>query len=157
MRSALSDFAYIWHTDSEFESFEGEHPRPICLVAHELRSGKIVRLWQDDLQRLSTPPYSVGRDCLVVAYYASAEMGCHLALGWPMPANLLDLYVEFRNLSNGRPTPCGDGLLGALAWFGLPAIEAAQKESMQALANRGGPWSREEQAALIEYCESDVA
>ena len=31
--------------------------------------------------------------------YASAELGCHLALGWPLPDNVLDLYVEFRNLT----------------------------------------------------------
>ena len=156
MRSALSDFAYIWHTDSEFESFEGEHPRPICLVAHELRSGKIVRLWQDDLQRLSTPPYSVGRDSLFVAYYASAEMGCHLALGWPMPIYVLDLFAEFRTLTNGLRTISGNSLLGALAYFGIEAMDAAEKDDMRTLALRGGPWSAEERAALLDYCESDV-
>ena len=31
-----------------------------------------------------------------MAYYASAEMGCHLALGWKLPVNILDLFPEFR-------------------------------------------------------------
>ena len=36
-----------------------------------------------------------------VAYYASAEIGCHLALGWPVPQRVLDLFTEFRNHTNG--------------------------------------------------------
>ena len=34
----------------------------------------------------AAPPYPTGADVLFVAYYASAEIGCHLALGWPVPA-----------------------------------------------------------------------
>src|SRR5215510_5492097 len=149
-------FREVWLVDFEFCAPAGENPIPICLVAWELGSGRKLRLWEEDMRNLHAPPYPTDRDCLVVAYYASAEMGCHLALDWPIPVNLLDLYVEFRNLTNGRPSLCGDGLLGALAWFGLPAIEAVQKESMRALAERGGPWTNAEKLALLEYCESDV-
>jgi DNA polymerase I len=81
MPSTFSDFTEVWLVDFEFQSSEGERPKPICLVAHELRSGKVRPLWKDDLLRLSNPPYSVERDSLFVAYYASAEMSCHLALG----------------------------------------------------------------------------
>ena len=70
------------------------------------------------------PPFSIARDSLFVAYYASAEIGCYLSLGWPMPVNVLDLYIEFRNLTNGLTTPCGNGLLGALTWFGLNGIDS---------------------------------
>ena len=106
---------------------------------------------------MKAPPYPLDKDSLLVAYYASAEMGCHLSLGWPMPANLLDLYTEFRNHTNGLTKPCGNGLLGALAWFGLSSVEAAEKETMRQLALRGGPWTPEERTALLDYCESDVA
>src|SRR5262249_37442678 len=90
------------------------------------------------------------------AYYASAELGCHLALNWPMPSRILDLYAEFRNLTNGHPVPHGNGLLGAMALFDLDAIDAAEKESMRELAMRGGPNTANERSALIDYCESDV-
>jgi len=93
---------------------------------------------------------------LFVAFYSSAELGCHLALGWPLPVNVLDPYAEFRNLTNGREVPCGNGLLGALAWFGLDAMEAAEKEEMRTLALRGGPWTADERTALVAYCEADV-
>ena len=71
------------------------------------------RLWRDEFG--VAPPYPTGPDVLFVAYYASAEIGCHLALGWPVPERVLDLFTEFRNHTNGIPTVSGAGLLGALA------------------------------------------
>ena len=152
----MDDFSEIWFVDFEFGAFPGERPQPICLVAHELRSKKRLVFWQDDLQRLVRPPYGCDGRCLVVAYYASAEIGCYLSLGWPLPMHVLDLYVEFRNLTNGRPLLCGAGLLGALAFFGLSSVEAREKEEMRALALRGGPWTAPERVALLRYCETDV-
>jgi hypothetical protein len=102
------------------------------------------------------PPYSIGPDVLFVAYLASAELSCHLALGWPLPARVLDLYVEFRNRANGLSPPNGFGLLGALAFYGLDAMDAAEKEAMRKLAIRGGPWTSAEREALLAYCGSDV-
>ena len=149
-------FREVWLVDFEFSAPPGERPTPICLVAREQVSGRELKVWQDELQSMKTPPYAIDEDSLFVAYYASAELGCHLALGWVLPQNVLDLFVEFRNLTNGLTLPCGSGLLGALAWFGLPAIEAAEKDSMRKLAMRGGPWTAEERRALLRYCESDV-
>jgi DNA polymerase-1 len=149
-------FRQVWAADFEFAAPLGERPRPICLVARELRTGRTVRLWEDDLRRRTEPPYPTGPDTLFVAYYASAEIGCHLALGWPVPTHVLDLYVEFRNRTNGRELPCGAGLLGALTYHGIDGIDTAEKEVMRQLALRGGPWTGEERGALLEYCESDV-
>ena len=47
--------------------------------------------------------------------------------------NVLDLFVEFRNLTNGLEKPCGNSLLGALAWFGLDGIDV--KTIMSSLRN----------------------
>jgi DNA polymerase I len=146
----------VWFVDFEFRSLPGERPDPICMVAHELGTETTIRWWQDDLRRAKDPPYGTDPGSVMVPYYAPAEIGCHLALGWPVPSNVLDLYPEFRTLTNGLATPCGAGLLGALAYFGLPAIGAEEKESMRALAMRGGPWTAEERVTLLEYCESDV-
>jgi DNA polymerase I len=74
----------------------------------------------------------------------------------PMPVYVLDLFTEFRDLTNGLRTISGNGLLGALAYFGIEAMDAAEKDEMRALALRGGPWSAEERSALLAYCESDV-
>jgi hypothetical protein len=125
-------------------------------VAREYRSGRTLRLWQDELQARDAPPYPTGPDVLFVAYYASAELGCHLALGWPMPERVLDLFAEFRCLTNGLEPFAGNGLLGALAWYGMDAMAGAEKEHMRNLVLRGGPWSESEQWALLNYCAADV-
>jgi DNA polymerase I len=150
-------FREVWLADFEFSALPGERPTPICLVAWELGSGRKQHVWQDELAHMSESPYRTGADCLFVAYYASAELGCHLALGWSLPSNVLDLYTEFRNATNGLPLPCGAGLLGALAWYGLSSIDAADKDCMRQLAMRGGPWTDSERQGLLDYCESDVA
>ena len=147
-------FAQVWMVDFEFKADPGERPYPICLVARELYSGKVIRRWRDEFG--PAPPYPIGEDSLFVAYYASAELGCHRVLGWPMPANILDLFVEFRHRTNGHATPAGRGLLGASVYFGLDHIGAVEKKEMRELAMRGGPWTAEERAALLDYCQSDV-
>jgi DNA polymerase-1 len=149
-------FRKIWAIDFEFRAPPGHNPEPVCMVAKELLSGHTIRLWHDELRAAASPPFDSGPDTLFVAYYASAEIGCYLALGWGIPANILDLYAEFRNLTNGLPTPCGAGLLGALNCFGLGGIQALEKDSMRELAMRGGPFTAAEQAALLDYCETDV-
>ena len=151
--SPLDQFRAVWLVDFEFSAPPGARPTPVCMVAREFKSGRTIRLFQDALQ---APPFEVGPETLFVAFYASAELGCHLALGWPTPERVLDLYIEFRALTNGFPTPFGRGLLGALAWFGLDAMDAVEKESMRELATRGGPWTPEERVALLAYCQSDV-
>ena len=93
---------------------------------------------------------------LFVAYYASAELGCHLSLGWPMPARVLDLYVEFRRHTNGRETPNGAGLIGALSYFALDGIGALEKEHMRNRVLAGPPYSADERVAILDYCEGDV-
>ena len=142
--------------DFEYMSLPGELPTPVCLVAYELLSGRVWRLWQDELFELGAAPYPTDSQSLFVAYYASAELSCHLALGWALPERILDLYVEFRSLTNGREHTAGDGLLGALNWFGLDGLAAEEKDKNRRLVMDGGPWCVEERQQILKYCESDV-
>jgi DNA polymerase-1 len=157
----LSDFTDgVFLIDFEFRSEngrEGNTPEPVCLVVKDFLSGVTSRYWKDDIHSRSSAPFSVGRDALCVAYFASAEMDCFLKLGWQLPENVLDLYVEFRCLTNGTTPPNGAGLLGALLYFGLPTISAQHKDAMRDLTLRGGPWSQQEQLDLLDYCETDVS
>lgn len=151
----ISRFKKIWVADFEFRAEDGQQPEPVCLVAKELRSGQIIRLWGSDLNR-PNPPFDIDDDVLFVAFYASAEMNCHLALGWQMPQYVLDLYSEFRVITNGRILPCGNGLLGALSFFGEDGIESIEKNEMRTLVMRGGIYTDAERIAILNYCESDV-
>jgi DNA polymerase I len=150
----MPGFREIWLVDFEFQAPPGERPVPVCLVALELRSQRTLRVWQDEFG--VSPPYSVAADSLFAAYYASAELGCHLALGWPIPVSILDLFTEFRNLTNGQETIAGNSLLGALAYYGLDGIGAIEKKEMRDLVLRGGPWTAAEREAILDYCQSDV-
>jgi DNA polymerase I len=129
------------------------------MVAQELRSGRKLRLWADQLG--PRPPFEITADALFVAFFASAELSCFKVLGWPMPARILDLYVEFRNSTNRLQQkgskPVETGLLAALAAHGLDSIGAIEKREMIDLVLRGPPWSADERAAVLDYCESDVA
>jgi DNA polymerase family A len=158
-------FRHVVAVDFEFEfgghaSFEeasrcGERPRPVCMVAKELRSGKTWRIWRGEFP--NAPPFPIGPDSVLVAYYASAELGCFRSLGWPMPARILDLFTEFRDRTNGLPLYAGSGLVGALAYFGLDTIGTQEKDRLRLLILRGGPWSESERQEILDYCESDVA
>jgi DNA polymerase I len=151
------------HASFEDASRSGERPRPVCMVAKELRTGQEWRMWRDELLASTRPPFPIGPDALFVAYYASAEFGCFRTLSWPKPANVLDLFTEFRCRTNmgsrtdqAKRTPSGAGLLGALTYFGLDTLGAQEKDDLRLLVLRGGPWSNDERAAILAYCATDI-
>jgi hypothetical protein len=148
-------YCAVWAVDFEFHCPPGERPQPLCLAARELRTGALVRLWLANGAPLA-PPLDSAPDVLFVAYYASAELGCYLARGWPFPVRILDLCAEFKCLTSGLTVRCGRGLLGALVYFGLDGLAATEKEGMRQLALLGGPYTAGERQALLDYCQSDV-
>ena len=156
---ALDFLEGIYLVDFEFHPSrgrEGNLPVPVCMVVREWPSGRTSRYWQDDLKAMTAAPFPTGDKALSVAFYASAEMDCFSVLGWALPDHVLDLFAEFRCLTNGQRLAHGSGLLGALMHFGLPTIGGEQKDAMRDLVLTGGPWSSAEQFAILDYCESDV-
>ena len=149
-------FKNIFAVDFEYRAPPGERPWPVCMVVKELLSGREQRYWRDELLAMHAAPFDVGPDSLVVAYSAGAELGCFLALGWPPPANVLDLYAEHRVETNGRDLPCGNGMLGALACRGLAHIDGGEKEAMRRLVMDRLEWSEPEKSEIVDYCASDV-
>jgi len=149
----------IYLVDFEFHPAhgrEGNLPEPVCMVVREWPSGRTERYWQAYLHQMAVAPFPTGEKALCVAYFASAEMDCFHVLGWARPTNLLDLFAEFRCLTNGLSPANGSGLLGALLYYGLPGLGGEQKDAMRDLVLRGGPWSSEEQQWILDYCETDV-
>ena len=149
------NFKEVWFVDFEFRAPDGQTPEPRCMVAKELKSKTLKRLWLHG-RRIDEPPFDLGEDTLYVAYYGSAEVGCHLFLNWPVPKNLLDLFVEFRINMNGFNPHGGLSLLGALSSFGVGHMAPTVKESMRDLAMQEGDYTEDEKVALLEYCEEDV-
>jgi hypothetical protein len=158
----------IWAVDSEFypgrglanSGREGDRPTPLCLCAIELRSGRVVELWQDELG--SEPPYRLDRDALFVSYVASAEFGVHLAQGWVPPACAVDAYVEFRHLTNDGRVRSGDrekgfySLAGALRYFKEDALDVEYKQEMRDRILAGPPFTAGERRQIQQYCREDT-
>jgi DNA polymerase I len=147
-------FREIWCIDTEFIARPGENPEPVCVVAKEVGTGRLVRLWRDQFG--PEPPFSIDDGTLFVAYYASAEIGCFLALGWPVPTRILDLYAEFRLETNALAVAEGRGLLGALSRHHISRITSEEKKAGRDLVMRGGPWTDAERLEILGYCETDV-
>jgi hypothetical protein len=107
-----------WLVHFEYDRPPGELPDPVRLTAREVRSGRLLQLGRVELRR-PQPPYPLGPESLFVGYDVTGPLGCHLALGWPMPARVLDLHAEFRCLTAGLELPGDFGVADALAHFGL--------------------------------------
>ena len=150
-------FRQIWLVDFEFVAPDGAQQRPVCMVAEEYWTGQQIRLWEDELRALDGASFDTGPNAAMVAYFASAELACFETLGWSHPVNTIDLFCEFRTITNGCRLPRGRGILGAAAYFNVPSIAAEEKELMRELILGGGPWSESERAAILDYCASDVA
>ena len=153
----LGRFAEIWVVDFEFIARPGARPDPVCMVARELRSGRISRAW--GVRQMQAPPFPIDDKTLYVAYSAAAELSCHLVLGWPLPVNVLDAYVEYLGLINGLPqrfVKGGTSQLGALAFFGLTSITNEEKSHWRERILAGAPFSSDEAAGILNYCTTDV-
>jgi DNA polymerase-1 len=150
----LDRFEQIWLHDFEFVSKSGEIPDTVCLCAYELRTGQTLRLWRDKLLT-GVAPYRTDSKVLFVNFVANAECSNHLALGWPIPKNILDLSPAFRKIVNGRHAPEGKGLIGALRYYYLDTIDAKYKDAMQQRVMQGWPFTPEEEIQILDYCESD--
>jgi DNA polymerase-1 len=161
-------FAEIWVVDFEFYpgagtangGCDGDASTPLCLVALEMRTGRIIRQWQDEFGPF--PPYRLDGDVLFISYLASAELGCHIALGWGQPACALDAYVEFRHITNDGRLKSGDrekgfySLDGALRYCCETGIDTAHKTDMRDRIIQGPPFTADERATILAYCEDDV-
>jgi len=123
-------FTEVVVLDTEFHTGqrEGNRPVPVCLCAKELRSGRIHRIWLDDVEARPNP---LPPDALYVAYSASAEWGCYLAQGWELPRYVCDLFFEFRCLTNGKAKNVGDSMIDALSYYGLPSVTSFYKQDMR--------------------------
>lgn len=148
----MKSFANVWLLDTEFKDCGGPRYEVHCVVAKNFHTGKVVRIWQPG----DSCPIRFGQDALLVSYYSIAEVRSFLSLEWELPPNVLDLFTEFRVLTNGRRLDSGNSLLGAMNHFGLTPMAPDEKKDMRELAMRGAPFTNEESAALLDYCQSDV-
>jgi hypothetical protein len=147
--------------DTEYVSRRGELVQPVCLVAKSvLHGGETWRVFFGGSARQHSCPLPLGQDILYLSFAAPAEWSCFLALGWELPATIIDLFAEesllcntLKNEKGKRLTP---SLLSTMAKYKLDAISHAEKEEMRDLILRGGPWTHAQQEQILDYCTEDV-
>ena len=132
-------FRELWCVDTEYYpgaglanggGVEGDPLTPLCLVALEMRSGRIVRLWRNELGPF--PPYRLDPDALIIAYALTAEFGVHLSKGWGEPACALDADVEFRHYVNDGAVKAEDRDRGFTVLVARCAISVKMRSTLRA-------------------------
>lgn len=113
-------------------------------------------LWRDQLLSLRQPPYAIGEDALCVAYWASAEVNCHLSLGWDSPRNLLDLCIEYKNNQPRTEPRVATHLLAALQHYKVRTISPAAKQDWRNKFIHQEKWTEQERLGGLKYCATDV-
>jgi hypothetical protein len=156
VRSVEVPFRKLYAIDFEYFGSDGEIPSIVCMVVQDLRSGEVSRHWQDDLQKMKTPPFETGEDIALVCYFAPAEVQSMLALGWDLNVSVIDLFAEFRCQTNGDPNAGRKSLVNALQFNRLNHLIPKEKDSMRDLILSGGPWSKGQRSAILDYCTEDV-
>jgi hypothetical protein len=149
-------FRKFYAVDFEYSGSDGEIPSIVCMVVRDLRSGEVSRYWQNDLQKMKTPPFETGEDIALVCYFAPAEVQSMLALGWGLDVSIIDLFAEFRCDTNGDPNVGRNSLVNALQFNRLEHLIPKEKDSMRYLIRSGGAWSKDQRSAILDYCEQDV-
>lgn len=153
-------YGSIQSVDFEYISEREGDPTPVCMVSHDLISGKIIRLWlHQDGGAETTPscPISVDYNTLYLTFSAGAEISCHIALGWPIPKWVVDTMAEFRVLTNGMPGVGKPNILTACKVFGVGTSTTEQyKKMMRDRILSGPPYSAEEREEILDYCQEDV-
>jgi DNA polymerase-1 len=143
-------FADFEFSQDDLDRKTGRRPSPWCVSWCTLTDRTLRSLWLAD-GAPPKPPYRT--DVPLCAYYAPAEIQCHLVLGWEVPP-VLDLFTEHRLRTNGEDY--GWSLIAAMHYFGLEATEPGDKDHWRNVAIRGVPFTDDERVGLMRYCESDV-
>jgi hypothetical protein len=153
---ATLPFRKIYGIDFEYCGKDGAIPEIVCMVVQDLNTNEVSRYWATELYDMSDPPFATGEDVALITYFAPAEVQSMLALNWSIDVSIIDLFAEFRCYTNGDPRVSRRGLVHALDYFDLTELIPDEKEGMRTLILSGGPWSKKERLAILDYCTQDV-
>jgi DNA polymerase I len=164
----LQNFGKVYVIDTEYYPQPGlpdDPVVPVALQAYEVRTGAWTFAFFDDPNGSYANP--LDPSALYLTFNASAEWNCFLSLGWALPLNCIDFYIEFKNeVSALKPPPqfrqpnssnrWKSSLLDVIRWCGFPARSTAEKKEMRDLILRGHPFFEKEREVILNYCCDDV-
>ncbi len=147
----FDEFGTITVGHFSFQSTPGEIPKPVGLTYKNYRDGRIRHLCREELVALEHPPFPIGEGNLVVGYRTFQDLTCHLALGWPLPKNVVDLLFEFRNVTNGVVPAKDCSLAQVLDRIDLDGTKVTEPEELQELLARAGPLCPDEVEKILSH------
>ena len=161
MNRLLSQFERVYVWDSEYQTVPGWHVRPVCMSATELHSGEKFSCRFDAPGQHVENPLDFGPKALHISYSAPAELGFALAAGWGLPVNVLDLWVEYRVLTNGSVDFRGNkpetDLISACNAYGITdTTPRVVKDMNRDRIIQGHPFTDAEMRQIQTYCDDDV-
>ena len=152
------EFEFGGHDSTAAAGRSGERPRPVCMVARELRTGETWRIWRGQFGK--QPPFPIRRtsngiDCLLRQGAPNSAASRH-HLNWSQPKYVLDLFAEFRCRTSGLQKGASLVVARLDSRSESDGADANAKQGMIARILAGGPWSVDDQADILRYNESDV-
>jgi DNA polymerase family A len=160
--TSFDPFTAIYQWDFEFRTCKKTHlPIPVALFVKEQRTGAEFGPYnREQLLKMKRAPFDTGPSSLSTSYSIVAELSCIMALGWPIPHNLMCSYFEICALVNGadieglekkRP-----GLLEACELYELPHSSPAHKKYMRDLIMNNENYTEEQWTLIADYVKEDV-
>jgi DNA polymerase I len=135
---------------------------PVCMHAYERHTGTEIAMRREQLLACRRAPFDTGTDSVMMAYAANAELSCFLAGTWPLPRNVIDVYVETIAGINGNldvwPEKRRPKLPEALELHGLtPAMSVEEKDRMRDVILGHTDYTKEQWQKIQVYNRVDTA
>lgn len=155
MRTETRHFRHIKVCDTEYIPVRGEMPVPVSLCWLDARAPESRgACWLHEGGPVESP--FDADDTLLIAFNAPSELTFMAAMGWRLPAGVIDLMVEQRNITNGDPRhPRFPSLYKAMDAYRLPHASDDDKDANRDMILRG-VYDDETRRRILDYNMDDV-
>ena len=146
-------FDNILVNDTEFRGDmkeKGELNIPVCSVYKNLKTDRVHKLYGPGLKKF---PYPTGKT-LIIAHNVGAEAHTMLSCGIKLPEFWWDTMIEDQKLYFGKVK--SHGLLAACKRYGIQTISGDLKKYFINIILNNEPYSDDQWAKILDYCQSDV-
>jgi len=155
LRHVQSKFrVVVLDTEFQFDKSMNYIRTPICLVAKDLSTGQVYKIWDKDNKFPSMERIFDFDTTLFVCHYSVAEVGYFLRKLMGRPPYIFDTWCEYAKLyKNIRPL----SLLAAATAYGYSTpTSSADKEYYRDLCIENNTWTETEKEEILKYCLDDV-
>jgi len=127
--------------------------KALCAVYKDLDTGQVLKIWDHDQNNLAQHHFDF-EETLFICFYATAEAGYFLKQLMGRPPYIFDCWTEYAKLyKNSRKL----SLLAAATAYAFPnPTSEEEKNYYRDKCIKQNTWTKEEQEAILNYCEKDV-